>query len=105
MLWTKQFGSRVESMAKRQLVIMTLVMTFLMGVILSAYFTYNEGPQTDFLSAWLHRFWSTYLVVLPTVAIVAPIARLIAVRIDALLFGDPMTRRDPAQTFTSRPDH
>ena len=60
----------------RQLVIMTAIMPLLVGFILSGIFTYLErGLFRDFLLVWFERFWSTYLVVLPTVAFVGPLTR------------------------------
>ena len=56
--------------------ILMLNMTVLMGIILSGIFTFQAiGPAPGFLAAWASRFGTTYLLVLPTVLIVAPIAQ------------------------------
>jgi len=76
-----------SALPARQLIIMTAIMTFLMGVILSGIFTYLErGLFRDFLLVWFERFWSTYLVVLPTVALVGPLARKLAAIVERRFF-------------------
>ena len=73
-------------MASRMQLFMILIMTVLMGLILSAVFTLQAvGFRPDFLAQWLGRFLSTYAIVLPTVLVVAPIAQWAARRLDAIL--------------------
>jgi hypothetical protein len=70
----------------RQSILMILTMTLLIGLILSGVFTWqNQGFSSGFVSAWLGRFAGTYIIVLPTVLIVAPIAQRISVRLDQWL--------------------
>ncbi len=58
-------------------------MTLLMGLILSAVFTWQaQGFASGFIAAWAVRFLSTYIIVLPTVLIVSPVAQWLAVRAD-----------------------
>jgi Protein of unknown function (DUF2798) len=67
----------------RQSILMILIMTLLIGLILSGVFTWQaQSFSTGFLSAWLGRFANTYIIVLPTVLIVAPIAQRSSVRLD-----------------------
>ncbi len=55
------------------------LMTLLMGLVLSAIFELQAGtPFPDFILSWLKRFLGTYVIVVPTVAIVSPIAQRIA---------------------------
>jgi ketosteroid isomerase-like protein len=68
----------------RKTLFMILIMTVMMGLILSAVFTWQAtGFGADFLQAWADRFVSTYVIVLPTVLIVSPIAQALATRLDA----------------------
>ncbi len=77
-------------MASRMSLFMMLIMTVLMGLVLSAVFTVQAvGLRQDFLAHWLGRFASTYVIVLPTVLVVAPIAQWAARRLDAMLAGAP----------------
>lgn len=60
----------------RHTAILILLMTLMMGLILSGIFTYVEmGLTQGFLGAWAARFLSTYVIVLPTVLIVSPVAQ------------------------------
>jgi nitrogen fixation/metabolism regulation signal transduction histidine kinase len=67
----------------RQNLLMILIMTLLIGLILSGVFAWQaQGLTTGFLSAWLGRFASTYIIVLPTVLIVAPLAQRLSTSLD-----------------------
>lgn len=64
-------------------------MTLCMGLALSFFIElFEEGPSLrafgQFLVAWLRRFLGTYVLVVPTVIVVTPLAR----RITALLVSD-----------------
>ncbi|MBY0507638.1 MAG: DUF2798 domain-containing protein [Bryobacteraceae bacterium] len=73
-------------MLTRQALFMILTMTFLMGVIMSAIFTWQaKGFGPDFANVWASRFLSTYVIVLPTVLLVSPVAQYIARKLDGLL--------------------
>lgn len=77
-------------MAQRTSLLMMLIMTVLMGLVLSAVFTLQAvGLRADFAAQWLGRFASTYVIVLPTVLVVAPVAQWAARRLDAMLAGAP----------------
>jgi hypothetical protein len=79
----------------RQSILMILIMTLLMGVILSAVFTFQDiGLSVEFLPQWIRRFLSTYILVLPTVLIVAPVAQRLATSIDRHL---PQTKTNQAE--------
>lgn len=55
-----------------------LIMTVLMGLVISGVRTAWQGHgDRPFLLAWLVAFASTYVIVLPTVLVVGPIARRI----------------------------
>ncbi len=74
----------------RQTLIMIVVMTIMMGLILSAVFTWQAiGFSSGFLAAWAGRFIATYAIVLPTVLVVSPVAQWVARNLDRLLFGAP----------------
>jgi ketosteroid isomerase-like protein len=63
----------------RHSIVMMLLMTLLMGIVLSAVFTWQaRGLAIDFASQWADRFIHTYPVVLPTVLVIAPIAQRLA---------------------------
>jgi Protein of unknown function (DUF2798) len=65
--------------ATRETALMMFTMTFLMDLILSAWFTWQTvGFSAGFVSAWVTRFFATYVIVMPTVLVVAPIAQRIA---------------------------
>lgn len=67
----------------RQNIIMMLVMTLLMGIVLSAVFTWQAiGFAPGFVAQWASRFVQTYPVVVPTVLLIAPIAQRVAARIE-----------------------
>jgi ketosteroid isomerase-like protein len=73
----------------RDTVLMMLVMTVLMGGALSAVFTWQAGGfGADFLSRWFTRFVSTWIVVVPTVLLVAPLAQRIAAWLGRRLFAN-----------------
>lgn len=70
----------------RRTILMILFMTILMGLTLSAVFTLQDiGPRSDFVPVWLARFAATYVLVLPTVILVSPIAQWASVRVDRAL--------------------
>lgn len=74
----------------RQNLLMILLMTLLMGLILSAVFTLQDSRSSEgFLEAWMMRFWSTYIIVLPTVFVVAPVAQFVSRWLDAFLGRAP----------------
>lgn len=51
-------------------------MTLLMGLSISAIMTWwNGGWQGPFVFAWLRGFARTYVVIVPTVLVVMPIAK------------------------------
>lgn len=63
----------------RQTIVFMLVMTLLMGLVLSAWFTWQaHGFFAGFAAEWAARFVSTYIVVVPTVVLVTPLAQAIA---------------------------
>lgn len=73
-------------MPPRRTLLMILFMTIMMGLILSAIFTWQDGGfREGFVAAWLERFISTYAIVLPTVLVVSPIAQWAAGRFDQAL--------------------
>jgi hypothetical protein len=64
---------------KRHTVIVIFLMTTMMGFVMSAYFTWQAvGFSSGFIEAWASRYFSTYMVVLPTVLVVSPIAQKLA---------------------------
>lgn len=82
--------TRAVLSASRDMLLMMLVMTLLMGLVLSAFFTWQAvGFAPDFIPRWLQRFGATYVVVLPTVLIVAPLAQRIAKWLGAIVFSHP----------------
>lgn len=49
-------------------------MTFFIGLIMSAIMTWRiEGLSADFIASWLARFIQTWIIVIPTVAVVIPV--------------------------------
>jgi hypothetical protein len=63
---------------RRENLIMMLVMTMLMGISMSAVFTWQtHGFTADFLSLWAGRFITTWPIVIPIVLIAAPVAQWI----------------------------
>jgi ketosteroid isomerase-like protein len=72
--------------AKRQGLIMVIVMTTMMGFVMSAWFTHQlVGFGPEFFGAWAERYFSTYMIVLPTVLVVSPIAQWLAGKINTRL--------------------
>ena len=66
-------------MGTRQTLFMILAMTFMMGTIMSAVFTWQAtGFGPGFAVGWASRFLSTYIIVLPTVLLVSPFAQRFA---------------------------
>jgi hypothetical protein len=64
---------------KRHTVIVIFLMTTMMGFVMSAYFTWLAiGFSSNFFQAWASRYFSTYIVVLPTVLVVSPLAQKLA---------------------------
>jgi uncharacterized membrane-anchored protein YitT (DUF2179 family) len=75
-------------MKLRDTLIMMILMTIMMGLSLSFVFTWQAiGFGPSFVSTWLSRFANTYVIVLPTVLVVSPIARLMTMRIGRMLDG------------------
>ena len=73
-------------MGTRQTLFMILAMTIMMGVIMSGIFTWQAiGFAPNFVSIWASRFVSTYIIVLPTVLLVSPIAQRFAGWLDGKL--------------------
>jgi ketosteroid isomerase-like protein len=73
----------------RQTLFMILAMTFLMGIILSGIFTWQAiGLGAGFFAEWAGRFVSTYVIVLPTVLLVSPVAQRFARWLNGVL-GPP----------------
>jgi hypothetical protein len=64
--------------AKYGQLVQIFFMTFLMGLLLSFLFQFQEtgiAEASAFVSAWLGRFARTYVIVVPIVLVVAPLAR------------------------------
>ena len=62
----------------RETLVMMLVMTVLIGLSLSAVFTWQaNGFTATFITDWLGRFAGTWPIVVPIVIVAAPIARRI----------------------------
>ncbi len=98
---TKAARMRASPSRYRDTLLMVLVMTLLMGIVLSAFFTWQAGGfAPDFIARWLRRFGSTYAVVLPTVLIVAPLAQRIATWLGARLF--PVANAEPDAVSSPR---
>jgi uncharacterized membrane-anchored protein YitT (DUF2179 family) len=75
-------------MSFRDTLIMMVLMTIMMGLSLSCVFTWQAmGFGPEFVGIWLSRFVQTYVIVLPTVLIVSPIARWLTMRIGRKLDG------------------
>lgn len=73
-------------MGTRQTLFMILSMTIMMGIILSGIFTWQAmGFGAGFIGVWASRFVSTYIIVLPTVLLVSPIAQRFARWLDGKL--------------------
>jgi limonene-1,2-epoxide hydrolase len=70
----------------RNTILFTLFMTLLMGLALAAFFTLQaQGLTEGFVQEWLTRFFSVYVLVLPTVVVVGPIARALTRLIETWL--------------------
>jgi hypothetical protein len=70
----------------RHTIVFVLVMTLLMGLVLSAWFTWQaQGFFAGFAAEWAARFVSTYIVVVPTVVLVTPLAQAIAGQANRLI--------------------
>ncbi len=62
--------------AKYYMIVFIFLMTLFIGLILSFILTaMNTGFVDNFLLIWLNRFLSTWIIVIPTVAIVLPFVR------------------------------
>jgi ketosteroid isomerase-like protein len=95
----KVLETRAATSGYRDMLLMMLVMTLLMGIVLSAFFTWQAvGFATDFVAQWMRRFVSTYAVVLPTVLIVAPAAQRIAKWLGAVLIPTPVPSADTSSS-------
>lgn len=80
----------------RQTLFMILAMTLMMGVILSAVFTWQAiGFAPGFIAGWATRFVSTYIIVLPTVLLVSPLAQRFARWLDGALGPRDATAPSP----------
>jgi ketosteroid isomerase-like protein len=77
-------------MGTRQTAFMILTMTIMMGIILSGIFTWQAmGFGAGFIGVWASRFVSTYIIVLPTVLVVSPLAQRFARWLDVVLSPPP----------------
>ena len=57
-------------------------MTLFMGLVISGLTTaFRTGVDLAFFGHWLRSFASTYVIVVPTVVVVTPLARMLANRI------------------------
>jgi Protein of unknown function (DUF2798) len=78
----------------RDTVIMMILMTIMMGLSLSGVFTWQVmGFGQGFIATWLSRFANTYVIVLPTVLVVSPIARWLTVKISRSIDGSERQSR------------
>jgi Protein of unknown function (DUF2798) len=81
-------NSSENEMTLRDTIIMMILMTIMMGLVLSGVFTWQAvGFSPGFVEAWLSRFAKTYVIVLPTVLVVLPIARRLTAKIGDLIDG------------------
>jgi Zn-dependent protease with chaperone function len=63
---------------KRENLVMMFIMTILMGIAMSAVFTWQIfGFAAGFISLWAGRFITTWPIVIPIVLIAAPVAQWI----------------------------
>jgi hypothetical protein len=61
--------------ARLRTLVFVFFMTMFMGLVLSGVMTVQaQGLGAGFVPAWLERFARTYLLVVPTVLVVGPIA-------------------------------
>jgi len=63
-----------------------LVFSMVMGLLMISVMTFvitavNIGFSNDFLDKWLHAFWVAYVVGVPVIYFVAPVARKLTARI------------------------
>ena len=82
--------------ARHQQLVFVFFMTLLMGLVLSFVFELQEagytiGNAATFLTAWLSRFLNTYIVVLPVVVLINPIAA----GLSALVVARPTGKEAP----------
>jgi hypothetical protein len=64
------------------MVVFVFFMTLFIGLIMSAIMTWrSEGLSTDFLASWIARFFQTWIIVIPTVAVVIPVVTKITNKI------------------------
>jgi hypothetical protein len=83
----RQAGEPVTT--RRQTTIMVLLMTKMMGLLMSAWHTWlTAGFGPTFLASWGLLFLSTSLIATPAVFIVSPIAQRLARWIDRRLSAD-----------------
>jgi ketosteroid isomerase-like protein len=85
----------------RETLVMMILMTIMMGLAISGWFTWQAtGFSAGFFAEWISRFLSTYVIVFPAVLAVLPIAQKMAAminhRIDAMGMGN--TAIDPRET-------
>lgn len=60
------------------MIVFVFLMTLFIGLIMSAIMTWRlEGISADFLASWIARFIQTWIIVIPTVAVVIPIVNKI----------------------------
>lgn len=79
----------------RETIIMTILMTIMMGLVLSGVFTWQAiGFGSSFLETWLGRFAKTYVIVLPTVLVVSPVARWMTIRLGRVLDGARVIKQE-----------
>jgi len=69
--------------ARHQQLVFVFFMTLLMGLVLSFVFEVQAGNHGiedagGFVASWLQRFLGTYVIVLPVVVVVNPIAKRLA---------------------------
>lgn len=71
--------------AKFQHILFAIVMAILMSCVMSFVITvFNVGFPSDILTRWLHAWSFGFVVALPTVMLIAPVARrLVALMIRA----------------------
>lgn len=68
-------GTRFRLPNRLRTAVFIFFMTFLMGLVLSAIMTFQaQGLEAGFVVAWLNKFAKTYVLVVPTVLVVSPIA-------------------------------
>ncbi len=64
------------------MVVFVFLMTLFIGLIMSAIMTWRlEGLTNEFISQWMTRFIQTWLIVIPTVAVVIPVVTKITNKI------------------------